>query len=54
MTGIHQQESAKANTIKSSEEFYDYIITGTGCAGLSLVMHIIDTGQLSHKKNFVG
>src|SRR5688572_26405795 len=50
MTGIHHQESAKANAIKSSAEFYDYIITGTGCAGLSLAMHIIATGQLNDKK----
>ena len=44
------QSSAKANIIRPSGEFYDYIITGTGCAGLSLAMHIIATGRLSDKK----
>ena len=29
---------------------YDYIITGTGCAGLSLAMHIIHSGKLNDKK----
>src|SRR5687767_11581410 len=29
---------------------YDYIITGAGCAGLSLVMHLIDSGAFTDKK----
>jgi lycopene beta-cyclase len=29
---------------------YDYIICGTGCAGLSLVVHLIQSGQFSRKK----
>jgi lycopene beta-cyclase len=29
---------------------YDYIILGAGCAGLSLLMRILQTPQLAHKK----
>lgn len=29
---------------------YDYIITGMGCAGLSLAMHLIASGRFSHKR----
>lgn len=29
---------------------YDYIIAGTGCAGLSLAMHMIHSGKFNHKK----
>ena len=29
---------------------YDYIIAGAGCAGLSLAMHLIESGQFSNKK----
>jgi lycopene beta-cyclase len=29
---------------------YDYIITGAGCAGLSLAMHMISSGKFSDKK----
>ena len=29
---------------------YDYIITGTGCAGLSLAMHLMANKQLQHKR----
>ncbi|HEX5654850.1 MAG TPA: lycopene cyclase family protein [Chitinophagaceae bacterium] len=29
---------------------YDYIIAGAGCAGLSLLMHIIASGRLANKK----
>lgn len=29
---------------------YDYIITGAGCAGLSLLMHLISSGKFSDKK----
>src|SRR5215218_6040674 len=29
---------------------YDYIITGAGCAGLSLLMHLIDNGHFTNKK----
>jgi len=31
-------------------EKYDYIITGAGCAGLSLAMHMIHSGRFSDKK----
>ena len=33
-----------------NEEHYDYIIAGTGCAGLSLVVHLIRSGQFANKK----
>ncbi|HYE53836.1 MAG TPA: lycopene cyclase family protein [Chitinophagaceae bacterium] len=33
-----------------SSEKYDYIITGAGCAGLSLVAHFIASGKFSDKK----
>lgn len=33
-----------------AQGYYDYIIAGTGCAGLSLVVHMIQSGQFSHKK----
>lgn len=33
-----------------TEKFYDYIITGTGCAGLSLAVHIIQSGGFTDKK----
>jgi len=29
---------------------FDYIICGAGCAGLSLVMHMIDSGRFAHQK----
>lgn len=29
---------------------YDYIIAGAGCAGLSLLVHMIESGKLKHKK----
>lgn len=29
---------------------YDYIITGTGCAGLSLAIHLIHSKKFAHKK----
>jgi lycopene beta-cyclase len=29
---------------------YDYIISGAGCAGLSLAMHMIHSGKFSNKK----
>ena len=29
---------------------YDYIISGAGCAGLSLLMHMIDSGKFSNKR----
>src|SRR6476469_6388561 len=38
-----------ANT-NSSTGTYDYIITGAGCAGLSLLMHLIESGQFTDKK----
>ncbi len=47
MTGINQDANSKTN---SAKEVYDYIITGAGCAGLSLLMHIIATGKLNDKK----
>jgi lycopene beta-cyclase len=34
----------------STNQEYDYIITGTGCAGLSLVVHMIHSGQFANKK----
>ena len=29
---------------------YDYIILGRGCAGLSLIMHILSSSHLSNKR----
>ena len=29
---------------------YDYIIAGTGCAGLSLAVHMIQSGRFGNKK----
>jgi lycopene beta-cyclase len=29
---------------------YDYIIAGAGCAGLSLAMHLLDSGKINDKK----
>ncbi|GAC1419386.1 MAG: lycopene cyclase family protein [Flavisolibacter sp.] len=46
----------KANLLLSQSErnaeegFYDYIIIGCGCAGLSLALHIIHSGWFSDKK----
>ncbi|MER3464165.1 MAG: lycopene cyclase [Chitinophagaceae bacterium] len=34
----------------SPEKKYDYIITGAGCAGLSLVVHMIKSGQFQDEK----
>lgn len=34
----------------STNQEYDYIITGTGCAGLSLMVHMIHSGQFANKK----
>jgi lycopene beta-cyclase len=39
--------SESHNTTKG---FYDYIITGAGCAGLSLLMHMIESGRFTSKK----
>lgn len=36
--------------IKSSPNKYDYIFTGAGCAGLSLLVHLISAGKFSDKK----
>jgi len=42
ITHYHQ----KLNTAQQ----YDYIIAGAGCAGLSLAMHIIQSGKFTDKK----
>jgi lycopene beta-cyclase len=34
----------------STSHEYDYIITGSGCAGLSLIIHMIHSGQFAGKK----
>ncbi len=34
----------------NEENKYDYIITGMGCAGLSLAIHMIQSGKLKRKK----
>jgi lycopene beta-cyclase len=39
-----------ATNNKTSQDLYDYIITGAGCAGLSLVMHLIESGGFENKK----
>jgi lycopene beta-cyclase len=35
---------------KEMQQRYNYIITGTGCAGLSLAMHLIRSGKFGDKK----
>ena len=50
MTDANQQVLGKEDSKIAVEEQYDYIITGAGCAGLSLVIHIIATGKLNDKK----
>lgn len=35
---------------ENMQDRYDYIITGTGCAGLSLAMHLIHSGKFTNKK----
>ncbi len=42
--------SLKTQSISSITRQYDYIITGAGCAGLSLVMHIVNDDRLRGKK----
>ncbi len=32
------------------KDYYDYIITGAGCAGLSLAVHMINSGKFAEKK----
>jgi lycopene beta-cyclase len=39
-----------SNESSSSKEEWDYIITGAGCAGLSLAMHMMQSGRLSDKR----
>ena len=50
MTDISRQVLLEKNSKNYSDKEYDYIITGAGCAGLSLVMHIIASGKLNGKK----
>lgn len=40
---------SSVNQQKASYSFYDYVITGAGCAGLSLVMHMIRSGAFTDK-----
>ncbi|MGL6269422.1 MAG: lycopene cyclase family protein [Chitinophagaceae bacterium] len=44
------EQPIKHFLIKSSSNTYDYIITGMGCAGLSLAVHMIRSGKFSDKK----
>jgi lycopene beta-cyclase len=39
--------------MSSSDTTYDYIISGAGCAGLSLLMHLLDSGGVAGKKILV-
>ena len=39
--------------IESSPNKYHYILTGAGCAGLSLLIHLISSGKFSDKKILV-
>ena len=41
------------SNIISTSDRYDYIITGAGCAGLSLLMRLLQTPQLNQKKILV-
>lgn len=45
-------EPAYKSTLSSSErkDHFDFIIAGAGCAGLSLLMHMIDSGAFRDKK----
>ena len=36
--------------IKSSPNRYDYIFTGAGCAGLSLLMQLVSSGKFADKR----
>jgi lycopene beta-cyclase len=42
--------TAAASQSAGTNNHYDYIITGAGCAGLSLLVHMIESGKLSDKK----
>jgi lycopene beta-cyclase len=42
--------TAAASQSAGTKNHYDYIITGAGCAGLSLLMHMIESGKLNEKK----
>jgi lycopene beta-cyclase len=45
--------SDNISNINSTSEQYDYIITGAGCAGLSLLMRLLNTPQQQQKKILV-
>lgn len=39
-----------SENINALNDRYDYVITGAGCAGLSLAMHLIENGNFSDKR----
>ena len=47
---LFNQSSIKTQSISSIPGQYDYIITGAGCAGLSLVMYMVNDDKLKDKK----
>jgi lycopene beta-cyclase len=42
--------TAAASHSAGTKKNYDYIIAGAGCAGLSLLVHMIESGKLTDKK----
>lgn len=42
--------TATASHSAGTNNHYDYIITGSGCAGLSLLVHMIESGKFAGKK----
>lgn len=42
--------SYRNKTEKNNDQFFDYIIAGAGCAGLSLAIHMIHSGKFSESK----
>src|SRR5687768_8984639 len=50
-TSIHNKEDIGLSApFRGTGGEFDYIITGAGCAGLSLLVRLIQSGQFAHKK----
>jgi lycopene beta-cyclase len=47
---MRQSDPAEFHQYLNTPDQYDYIIAGGGCAGLSLVMHMIGSGQFEERK----
>lgn len=48
-TNLNTEESIAPQVQPLKGEHFDYIVTGAGCAGLSLVMHLLQSPILKHK-----